>query len=152
MEIKQTNDMNAISIRETASVKDLPQVMGKAYGEIMTYMQKNNLQPANAPYCRYYNEDMENLDIEMGVPVQDEIKGEGRIKSSKLPGGKFAVSMHIGPYREIEKTYTKLMEEIKEKGYDMAPTEKGGCYELYLSDPQDTPENELKTEVYFMLK
>ncbi len=152
MEIKEIKGMNTISIRETANVKDLPQVMGKAYGEIMTYMQKNNIQPINAPYARYYNEDMENLDVEMGIPVQNEVKGEGRIKSSKLPAGKFAVSMHVGPYRELGQAYEKIIDEIKEKGLETAPCDAGNCYELYIDDPQDTPENELKTEIYFMLK
>ena len=56
-----------------------------------------------------------------------------------------ASEIHVGPYSELERTYTPLMKHIEDQ--KLSVTE--WMYEVYLNSPEETPEAELQTEVCF---
>jgi effector-binding domain-containing protein len=148
MEIRDVSEQTTACINTTTSLTELPKVLGEGYGEIMGLIGKQGLTPEGPPYVLYRNEDMENLDIELGIPVAGDVDPEGRVVSGKLPGGKTAVAVHTGPYDTIGSTYEKLTGFIKEQGYEP----EGLCWESYVDDPGIVPPEELKTEVFFPLK
>jgi effector-binding domain-containing protein len=51
--------------------------------------------------------------------------------------------IHKGPYETISQAYAKFGEYMAKKGYEYA----GAPMELYLSDPQKTPPDEIMTEM-----
>ncbi len=55
--------------------------------------------------------------------------------------GLSAQIMHIGPYAEEEPTITKLHEFLREAGYEI----HGHHHEIYLSDPNRTAPEKLRT-------
>ena len=148
MKIKDRKEKKTLSVETTCAVKELPQVLGKSYGDIMAVMKKRKAFPAGAPFVIYRNSDMEALEIEIGFPIMTAVDGEGEVKSSVLPGGQCAISRHKGPYDSIDKTYNAITAFIKEKGRE--PT--GVCYEVYLNDPKKKKPEKLKTDVVFVLK
>lgn len=137
-----------ISIRTRAAVGDLPQVLGKAYGDIMNYLHEIGVQPAGAPYAGYFNADMQDLDIEVGFPVEGAVAGRGDIQPGEIPAGKQVSCLHTGPYSEVGPAYTEAMEWIEANGYVSADI----AYEFYLSDPAQIPKSELLTKIVFLLK
>ena len=137
-----------IAIRTRAAVQNLPQVLGKAYGDIMNYLMEIGVQPAGAPYVGYFNIDMQDLDLEIGFPVEQAISGKGDIQASEIPAGKQVSCLHTGPYSKVEPAYNAMMEWVPANGY----TATGVSYEFYLNDPEQTPENELLTKIVFPLK
>jgi effector-binding domain-containing protein len=136
-----------LSVRTRSSVEELPRVLGDIYKSITGYLTELGEDPPRAPFAAYYNMDMQDLDVEAGVLVQEELPGKGDIKPGKIPAGKYAVCMHVGPYNKIEPAYEALMEWVKEKGLN--PT--GVAYEFYFNSPADTPEDQLKTRIMFPL-
>ncbi len=42
-----------------------------------------------APYTAYFNMDMNNLDIEVGLPILDEVNPGDDIEFGKIPAGKY---------------------------------------------------------------
>ena len=146
--VEERSTQAVLSIRTRTRVEELPQELGKAYGAIAQYLCELQEQPAGAPFAAYYNMDMQNLDVEIGFPVPHPLPGRGEVQSSEIPGGKAATCLHIGPYDQMEPAYTALSEWMQENGYEAA----GVAYEMYLSDPQDTPPEELKTQIVFPLK
>ncbi|MCG8572037.1 MAG: GyrI-like domain-containing protein [Spirochaetes bacterium] len=148
MEIQTRDEQRTIAIKATTDVKELPNVLGQGYGEIMQYLEQKGLEPTGAPFVLYFNEDMENLQLEMGFPISTKIESQGRIIPSTLPGGPCVVAMHIGPYTDLERTYTELMDYAKQQNR----TPSGIGYEVYLNDPQTTKPEELQTEIVFYLK
>ena len=148
MEIRNLSEQKTVCINTTTSLAELPKVLGEGYGEIMGLLGKQGLTPAGPPYVLYRNEDIENLDIELGIPAAGDIRPEGRVVSGTLPGGKAAVAIHTGPYDTIGATYEKLTGYIKEQGLET----EGICWESYVDDPGIVPPEELKTEVFFPLK
>ena len=137
-----------IAIRTRAAVQNLPQVLGKAYGDIMNYLMEIGVQPAGAPYVGYFNMDMQDLDLEIGFPVEQTISGKGDIQASEIPAGKQVSCLHTGPYSTVEPAYNAMMEWVPANGYIAT----GVSYEFYLNDPELTPESELLTKIVFPLK
>jgi len=146
--IEERKAQHALSIRTRTSVQDIPQVMGKFYGEIAQYLGGLGEQPAGPPFAAYYNTDMQNLDVEIGFPVLKKLPDKEDIKISEIPSGKFATCLYTGPYSEIEPAYNELSQWIEDNGYEAT----GIGYEIYLDDPSQTPPEELKTQIMFLLK
>ncbi len=148
MEVKETTEQKTAMVRTTASLAELPGVIGVAYGEIMGVMQRQGFQMSGYPFVLYHNEDMEALDVEIGFPVDRVVTGEGRVGPGTIPGGTVLSEVHTGPYRTLEKTYIPMMDHIKKEGLNVTDW----MYELYLNSPEDTPEDDLRTEICFPLK
>ena len=146
-QIQEQSAQPVVSIRMKTSVDQLPMVVGQSYGEIMQYLHEKGEAVAGIPFVAYYNMDMQNLDVEIGMPVTHPIDGRGRVQSSEIPSGKYATCTHVGPYRDASKTYDKLTDFVllnKE-------TPTGVAYEYYLNSPEEVPESELVTKVAFRL-
>ena len=75
-EVREQAFQLAMSIRTRTRVQDLPQVLGKGYGAIAQYLGELQEEPAGPPFAIYYNEDMQNLDIEFGFPVGRRLAGK----------------------------------------------------------------------------
>lgn len=146
--IEERKAQYVLSIRTRTSVQDIPQVMGKFYGEIAQYLGGLGEQPAGPPFAAYYNMDMQNLDVEIGFPVLKKLPDKEDIKISEIPSGKFATCLYTGPYSEIEPAYNELSQWIEDNEYEAT----GIVYEIYLDDPSQIPPEELKTQIMFLLK
>ncbi|MFC1802718.1 GyrI-like domain-containing protein [Thermoproteota archaeon] len=147
-EVKELPVIPTLTIRTRTSVQELPKTMHKAYGAIAHYLGEMGEQIESPAYAAYYNMDMQNLDVEIGFPVSDDLPGRNDVKPSKIPAGKYVSCVFTGPYSDIEPAYNALTKEIKENGYEVTRI----AYELYLNDPDVIPPNELKTEILFPIK
>lgn len=154
MEIKNITSQPVVSIRTTISLEQIQDVLGQGYGKVMEFLGRSGIQPADAPFALYRNEDMQALDIEFGFPVLTVdglaklVEEAPELQLGELPAGKAAVALHTGPYMQLERTYTELTNWVKQQGLET----NGICFERYIDDPDSIPEDKLKTEVYFLLK
>jgi len=144
-QLSEVKAQPVLSIRTTTSVGSLPQEIGKAYGEIMRYLQELGEAPADAPYVAYYNMDMENLDVEMGFPVAKKLSAKNSIQYNEIPAGKQVSCMYKGSYKDLAGPYDAMNQWMTEKGY--VPT--GIVYEFYYNSPGEVPESELLTKIVF---
>jgi effector-binding domain-containing protein len=147
-EIITRAEQHAIALRTRTPVENLPILMGPTYGKIAHYLGEKSLAPAGAPYTAYYNMDMQDLDVEIGIPVIEPVDGVDDLQATTIPGGKMATCIHKGPYNKIEVAYTALMAFMQSEGLDAT----GVAYEYYLNDPTETSPEELLTQVFFPLK
>lgn len=84
------------------------------------------------------------------ITVSEEIEGQGEIGTQVLSGGEYAVTLHKGSYDNLESTYAQLMGQwLPESGREFR---ESPSFEIYLNDPQETPPDELLTEIYLPLK
>jgi len=137
-----------MTVRTRSSVQNLPQILGPNFVKIRQYIESSGEQMAGAPFVAYYNMDMQDLDIEIGIPVSKKLPDKDEIKACEMPAGKYATVVHIGPFSEMEPTYNALTEWIAKNGYEAT----GVAYEVYIDDPQKTSMAELKTQILFPLK
>ena len=147
MQIKEMPERKTEAVRRTVSVDALPATVGKAYHEVMTYVEGEDATVVGPPFVIYHNDDMQALDVEIGFPVDRDVGGEERVRPGLLPGGRVLSHVHVGPYSTLEEAYTPLMKHIEEQGLKVT----GWMYELYLNSPDDTPDADLRTEICFPL-
>lgn len=84
------------------------------------------------------------------ISVDDDIKTEGEIGAQTIAGGDYAITLHKGPYQNLEQTYAQLMGQwLPESEREL---DNGPCFEHYLNDPKTTAPEELLTELYLPLK
>jgi effector-binding domain-containing protein len=143
--IVQREAQPTLVIRTRSSVGELPRVLGEAYQKIAEYLASIQANPSGPPYVGYHNDDMQDLDLEIGFPVAHTGAGEAEIQASEIPAGTYATTIHTGPYEEIAEPYNQLMQWIEAQSLQPA----GPAYELYLNDPDNTPKEALQTLILF---
>jgi len=136
-----------LSIRLITRAEDLPQLIGQTYEAIMEYMNTQGEAIAGEPFVIYHNLDMQNLDVELGIPVSHSLPPHGEIQPSSLPAGPAAQTVYTGPYEAMEPVYDELSKFISDTGHE--PT--GIAIEYYLTGPE-TPPDKHRTRIVFPLK
>jgi effector-binding domain-containing protein len=148
-EIRKQPVQPVMSIRTRTAVQDLPQVLGKAFGDVAMAVGEQGQQPQGPPFVAYYNMDMQSLDIEVGFPVAKTLQAKGDVKPGDIPAGSVATTVYTGPYGDgMKAAYEALSKHVEEK--KQVPT--GVVYEIYLNSPMDTPPEKLQTQIVFPLK
>jgi effector-binding domain-containing protein len=144
IETKVIQPQAAMSIRVITTPTEIGQTLGQILGEVWTYLQGRGVQPAGPPFARYYEYRADHVDMEAGLPVSSPVAGAGRISADELPGGKVAVTWHIGPYDTLHKTYVALESWVQEQNQEAA----GAPWEVYWTDPGEEPDSSAwRTEV-----
>ena len=147
-EIKDLPEQPILSIRTHSSAISLPKALGKAFEKLEARLKELGEEPSGAPFVAYYNMNMLNLDIEIGFPVKRPLESNEGIKAGFQPTGKYAITMHQGPYSKVRPAYNALTKKVKDEGYQTT----GVAYEYYLNDPGTTKPVDLLTQVVFPLK
>lgn len=153
MKIEVTNQQSQIAaaIKITAvSMEQIAEVTTEGYTKLMGYVAEQGKQIAGAPYLAYMNgnEDFSKFDIELGIPVSEAVPVQGEFYMSQSYKGKAITTTYKGAYKDIEVAYVALMDYAKKNAMEMT----GVYYDYYISNPADTPENELLTQVVFPIK
>jgi len=146
IETKELADQPVVSTRFKTSTAKIGEDFGKAFGALFGYLGKTGVQLAGPPFVLYHDEEFreEDMDVELCVPVADEVPGEGEVTGRVVPGGKVASTMHAGPYDEVGPAWQDLMLWISEKGYRPA----GAGREIYLVGPEQARDPaDYRTEV-----
>ena len=144
IETREQRHQGVLSIRMNTSAADLPVVIGESYEKIAKYLEELDVEPSGPPFVAYYNLDMENLDVEMGFPVDDVVPGDHDMCPGEIEEGKVVSCMYEGPYEGMVKVYDAMNEYISENGFKA----KGIAYETYYNSPDDvTSTDELLTRI-----
>ena len=130
--------------------------MGEAFGKLYGWVAEKGYPIAGPPTGVYLNVPGQVPDEELLWEFQCPIGGdivpigpdERGLGVKRVEGAEVAATMHKGPFHEVGKTYAALIPWIMENSYEIA----GPGEEIYLSEPQKTPPEELLTEVRFPVR
>lgn len=123
----------------------------KAWAELSEFVLKNKLTGWKPEYYAIYYDDPEVTGIDkctsdLCIVSKREIKGEGRIESQIIPGGKFVVFRYKGPYDYLWELYNTIYNDwLLSTEFKLRDSPSMEKY-LYYSD-KSKPENYL-TEIY----
>jgi effector-binding domain-containing protein len=129
-------------------MKDLPAVIPQLIGKVAPYFTELGKAQTEPPFVAYYNEDADNLDVQVGWITTERLAGKGEIVSGTIGGGKAVSVMYTGAYRNLSEAHEAAHKFIAAKGYQHAHQ----AYEIYIDDPTNVPESQLKTQVVVMIK
>ena len=76
-------------------------------------------------------------------------EAEGPVGAREIPGGDYAVCRHVGPYDRLSQTYLELIGRwLPRSGREAAGV---ASVERYWNDPENTPPEELETDLCLLL-
>jgi AraC family transcriptional regulator len=110
--------------------------------------------PATRSLGIYYDDasvtPREALRADACLSVPDSWTPAGELRLLEIRGGRYAVTLHVGPYAELERRYKWLFGTwLAESGEETADAP---CVEEYLNDARTVPPTELRTEIWLPLK
>ena len=133
----------------SASNSNITELMGKQYGELMTYMNQNNIVPNGMPFT-IYNEMNENGNIIMSnaIPVRDRVivTGTFDILCGYIPKTKVLKTTLKGNYSNLGQAWEESMLYLKENNFIQSNLKP---FEVYSNDPGMYPNPaDWITEIY----
>ena len=154
-EIRELTPQPTAAARMRARTDALSEVFDTHLPNIAHRLADMGIEPAGPPYGRYHEFGPEEVDVEVGIPVSAPAPNlrqlseaeEGEMAASELPGGRVAITVHLGSYDGLTQTYERLHDWIHEQGFEEGP----GPWESYVDDPGEVAEADLKTEVCWPL-
>jgi effector-binding domain-containing protein len=131
-------------------------LIGETFGTLYVWISDKGYIPAGAPIGVYFNAPGQVPDEELLWELRSPIAGdvapsgpdEQGLGVKKVEGAEVAATTHKGPYDQVGATYGALAGWIAENGYEIV----GPSEEVYLSDPDKTPPEELLTEIRFPVR
>jgi flavin reductase (DIM6/NTAB) family NADH-FMN oxidoreductase RutF/effector-binding domain-containing protein len=115
--------------------------VGETLGRIAEYAKKQGKKPVGGAFVSR-EEGMETeAGMRAGFVFDASLRGQGSIESAKIPGGRFAECLHLGPYDLADRAVDSLRAFIGRTGFTAA----GPLYSFYLNDPALTAPDNLET-------
>jgi effector-binding domain-containing protein/uncharacterized protein YndB with AHSA1/START domain len=144
-----------IAYRGTSSESDpgaISEAMGKAYFEILSFIDRHGLTEAGAPMSISREFSGADLRFDAAIPVRgiddDTPQEDGNVRLGSTFSGPVIRVKHIGPYRQLGLTHRKIVAYMSALGLER----NGDPWETYVSDPTKVGEFELLTFVYYPLR
>lgn len=147
--LKAIDTMTVAALEVTGPYAMFPEAMGK----LMGWCQAAGVTPAGAPFGVFLSSPDTPADSavwEVCLPVAAGIVADSAsgIEVKPFGGIQVAFATYTGPYDGIGAAHDSLEMWVDAKGLTVA----GPVLEFYLSDPQTTPPESLKTEIAVAVK
>jgi effector-binding domain-containing protein len=144
-----------IAYRRTSALPDpasMSAAMGKAYFQILNFIDEYTLQEAGAPISISRSFDGSEMVFDAAIPVRGvsdttPLEASG-VRIGKTYAGAVLRVRHQGPYRNLIQTHRKITAYLAALGIER----NGDAWESYLSDPTKVPESEILTDLYYPIR
>jgi effector-binding domain-containing protein len=151
--VKETPALRVLSKRAKG---EYGPTIGRLIGELVQCVyspdnQRNFVKVVGPIMTIYHDHEYkeEDADMEVAIPVSGRVTlTDANMEVRNIPPQRVLSMIHKGPYDTISQAYAKFGEHMVKKGYEYA----GPPMELYLSDPQKTPPDEIMTEIQAPIK
>jgi effector-binding domain-containing protein/uncharacterized protein YndB with AHSA1/START domain len=134
---------------EPAAISD---AMGKAYFEILTFIDAHGLAENGAPMSIVRGFAGSQLRFDAAIPVRGTLSATPRTGTAVRLGLTYAGPAvrvrHTGSYRQLGATHRKIAAYLAATGLER----NGDPWETYISDPTRVPEAELLTDIYYPVR
>ena len=120
--------------------------LGREFGRVLPIVGRAiGATMAGPPFGRYANWRESDCDVEIGAPVTEQFQAADGIEVGVLGGTRAAQGIHVGPYTKLPEAHHEMMTWISEQGLEC----KGPCWESYIDDPTQTPQDQLRTLIFY---
>jgi AraC family transcriptional regulator len=151
VEIKQMPELRVATLRHVGPYNRI----SRAFERLHQIAGKQQLFGPDSAMLAIFHDDPETtppseLRSDAGLVVSANASIPGELAEQRLPAGRYARTVHRGPYEQLGDSWSRFMGEwLRTSGQRMV--EKGLAYELYRNTPADVPKDELITELYLPL-
>ena len=153
VDIKAMPALRLATIRHVGPYNQIPlafERLGQVLGAAAA-----TLRMAGSTMIAIYHDDPETVPLDQlrsdaAVSVPDDFMLPDGVTEQRVPAGRFACTLHVGPYEQLGDTWARFMGEwLPASGHLVG---RVPSYEIYLNDPRTTPRAELRTELYIPLE
>jgi AraC family transcriptional regulator len=146
VQLIDTPQRHALITRETCGHDRI----GDTLGRILPYCYQKAAENLahHSPICRYTRWGEKDCDIEGGCLINEPMDPPIGTKLIEMPAGRSVFAEHKGPYEELINTHNAIMAFMQENNLEF----DGPPWEHYISDPGDTPIQDVITHVYCPVK
>ena len=151
VEIKNRPELRAAAVRHVGPYHQI----GEAFRTLDSIVRPSGLMKPGAQMIAIYHDtpdstptDQLRSDAAVTVSPGDQLpKG---LTEERVPGGRYACAIHVGPYEQLGDAWVRLRREwLPASGHRAG---SGASYEVYLNNPMTEPDKQkLKTEICFPL-
>ena len=148
-------DVPAMRVISKSGTGSYGLTIGKLIGELMQCLyspenQRNFVKMVGPVMTIYHDEDYkeEHANMEVAIPVTGKITATEGIEVRNLKATRVASLIHKGSYETISPAYPRLHEYVMKNNLQIT----GQLMDLYLSDPNTTPKDEIMTEIQIPVK
>lgn len=151
VEIKSMPELRVGAVRHVGPYNQIPQAferLGAIAGPAGLFKHPG------ASCLAIYHDDpdttpQEHLQSEAAIVVPDAVPLPEGLVEERLPAGRYAKAVHVGPYEQLGDAWARFMGEwLPASGHRVG---SGASYEIYTNDPTKVPKQELRTEMYIPL-
>ena len=138
----------------SASGANISEIIGKQFGEIMSYMAQNNIVANGMPFTIYNEMNNENGSVIMSnaIPVRDKVNVDraSEILCGYIPKTKVLKTILKGNYTNLPKAWEASMAYLSKNNLEQSNLKP---FEIYTNDPGDFPNPaDWITEIYIPIK
>ncbi|HWQ19946.1 MAG TPA: GyrI-like domain-containing protein [Methanotrichaceae archaeon] len=145
---KEVPPIRVMSRREKGSYGE---TVGRLVGELTAIVyqprnQKNQVRVSGPLISIYHDQEYreQDADIEVALPITGRIEvDDPRVEVKTLPSVRVLSAVHKGSYDTLHITYKSIFEHLVKNNMEL----EGPIRELYLTDPNRTPVEDLLTEI-----
>jgi effector-binding domain-containing protein len=140
-----TPEQRVLTARRTVKMAELQKNIRPMLDEVGAQLVRNDL-PIKEPPIAIYNSVKDGMvDVEIGYGVDGEVEDKGKLNLRILPMGRAAMALNLAPFHTLPAVHQRMHDWMVAKGYDPSPV----MWEFYLNDPVDTPEESLRTQIFW---
>ena len=134
----------------TMDSDEIGKKMGEAFQTLGSFIGEQSIDVVGPPLAVYHDYSDSGMTMDIGFPVAAAAlaKATDPIKVGETPAGKAIKVIHKGSYDGLRDTYGEIEADFKSKGMAMSPV----AWEVYLNSPDETPADELITEIFMKVE
>lgn len=151
VQIKEIPPRRVIFVRHIGPYNEC----GKAWEKLCLWAGPQGLLQPGVEFIGLCHDDpditpTEKIRYDACITVDCDIKTEGEIGIQTVGRGLYAMATHYGSYTKLGETYAKLCGQwAPQNGYEIRSLPS---LEMYLNSPEETPEEELLTDVHIPIE
>ena len=135
----------AVVRHDDVTLADLPSLFDAGYQRVVAVTVALGVRLTGPALAVYEGDPAGTFSIEIGFPVERVFDETDAVRPSTLPGGRLAVSTHVGPYDSLPGAWESLMAFVSAQG--LRPGDRMG--EVYVTEPSPTTDPAtLRTDLY----
>ena len=150
--VVEASDIALLSTTSRPEPAAISEALGRAYFQILTFIDDNGLSDAGAPLSITRNFSGSELSFDAAIPVRgltDDTPRDGAgVTVAQTYAGPVIRVRHTGSYRQLTTTHRKISAYLAALGIER----NGAAWESYVSDPGKVAEEDLLTYVYYPIK
>lgn len=150
--VVEANDIAYRSMSSTPDPASMSANLGKAYFQILNFIDDHALQEAGAPISIARSFDGSEMRFDAAIPVRGITEATPQdaagVRIGKSYGGAVIRVRHVGPYRNLIQTHREITAYLAAHGIER----DGDAWESYVSDPAKVAESEILTELYYPIR